>query len=179
MFTHASVLKLFLSFSPSLPPSLSMVISGIILPCVHIYMCVQAAAAAASYLSDTAGLTTSSSSSSSAAVDPSTSFLVRNFAGCPVSLRVTSPNSRMGTDVLIAAESAQYLEIPVNYAETDRDRDGLPTQHPHQQHPHQQLSYPWIAVHADFSNPRLQFHQSSPVPLHLLTLSSIAVYPTL
>ncbi len=102
----------------------------------------------------------------SSAVDPSTSFLVRNFAGCPVSLRVTSPNSRMGTDVIISAESAQYLEIPVNYAESDKDG------------PQQQLSYPWIAVHADFANPFLQFHQSSPVPLHLLTLSSIAVYPT-
>ena len=101
--------------------------------------------------------------------EPSTSFLVRNFAGCSIGLRVSSLQSPLaGTDVFIDTNSSQYLKIPVYVNDGNNSNQATSVMH----------SFPSISITANFVNPNLQFRQNNPISLHLLTLNSIAIYPS-
>lgn len=92
--------------------------------------------------------------------------LVKNLSGCPLGFTVSAPHVlNSGTEIFVKQESAKFITIPLLNASL-RQSSGI-----------KGSAFAHLFVNTYLDDDSISFVQHRPVPLHVLALNSIAIYP--
>lgn len=100
---------------------------------------------------------------------------MHNAAGCHLGLRVTNGHNSSGTESVVHPNEVCMLRVPVDVIASTSASERAPAS---ANLDAKSMSFPCVIVKSYLSGGgNVDYYQSDPIPLHILTLNSISICP--